>query len=238
MLLFSMWCSPCHAQFSFVTSKYLLFHFHIVVVIVAVLVIVVVVIVIVVFVAVVVNNFGACGRLPRIIYLCICFELPTAAKREQESPHKSQAPPLSHTHTFTVPSPKTARHTHAHTHPFRVRAVIALRARPENSKKQLLGIYFHVPIMRARFEWVAMGCGYVIFWMMLYEIIELLGTCLYHMHNIKLPRWQNDTAQVKIDAENIYFVGTTFQKILNIFENFSKYCIVLLFSWTWVVNWI
>lgn len=139
MLQFSMRCSPCHAQFSFVTSKYLLFHFHIVVVIVAVVVVAFVV---------VVNNFGACGRLPRIIYLCICFELPTAAKREQESPHKSQAPAQSHPHIHCF-IPNTDTHTHT---PLSCKSSYRPRALPKNSKKQLLGIYFHVPIMRARLE--------------------------------------------------------------------------------------
>lgn len=49
---------------------------------------------------------GNCGRLPRIIYLCICFELPTAAagagaaaqaraevaRNGGPAPHKSQSP--------------------------------------------------------------------------------------------------------------------------------------------------
>lgn len=78
-----------HAQFSLVTSKCLLFALF----------------------ADVAERRGKwmlCGRLPRIIYLCICFELPTTAPARAEVARNWGLPHINHSQQHAIADPTTA----------------------------------------------------------------------------------------------------------------------------------
>lgn len=89
----STWPRPTtqHAQFSLVTSKCLLFALFADVAIV-----------------VVVEARMLCGRLPRIIYLCICFELPTTAPARAEVARNWGLPHINHSQQHAIAGPTTA----------------------------------------------------------------------------------------------------------------------------------